>query len=159
MWRPHPVVRSHCRPRQWGHRLSAQGRPELAKVISRLEPGDVLVVTRLDRLARSTRNLPQRHCGVRAVRIVRPMPRTRRRTRRNAFRPWSRRARDVGANRQGVVALVKTSSTSTAGRRLTAPEQLARYTRYRRVGVSQRSSQNPATGSRQRPANRRRKIL
>src|SRR5262245_37498700 len=32
-------------------------RPELAKVISRLEPGDVLVVTRLDRLARSTRDL------------------------------------------------------------------------------------------------------
>ena len=29
-------------------------RPELAKVIRRLEPGDVLVVTRLDRLARST---------------------------------------------------------------------------------------------------------
>ena len=33
------------------------GRPELAKAISRLEPGDVLVVTRLDRLARSTRDL------------------------------------------------------------------------------------------------------
>jgi len=32
-------------------------RPELAKVIARLEPGDVLVVTRLDRLARSTRDL------------------------------------------------------------------------------------------------------
>jgi DNA invertase Pin-like site-specific DNA recombinase len=32
-------------------------RPELAKVIGRLEPGDVLVVTRLDRLARSTRDL------------------------------------------------------------------------------------------------------
>src|SRR5262249_48708563 len=32
-------------------------RPELAKVISRLEPGDVLVVTRLDRLARSARDL------------------------------------------------------------------------------------------------------
>jgi DNA invertase Pin-like site-specific DNA recombinase len=29
----------------------------LAKVIRRLEPGDVLVVTRLDRLARSTRDL------------------------------------------------------------------------------------------------------
>jgi DNA invertase Pin-like site-specific DNA recombinase len=27
-------------------------RPQLAKVIGRLEPGDVLVVTRLDRLAR-----------------------------------------------------------------------------------------------------------
>jgi DNA invertase Pin-like site-specific DNA recombinase len=32
-------------------------RPELAKVIGRLESGDVLVVTRLDRLARSTRDL------------------------------------------------------------------------------------------------------
>jgi DNA invertase Pin-like site-specific DNA recombinase len=32
-------------------------RPELAKAISRLEEGDVLVVTRLDRLARSTRDL------------------------------------------------------------------------------------------------------
>jgi DNA invertase Pin-like site-specific DNA recombinase len=32
-------------------------RTELAKVIRRLEPGDVLVVTRLDRLARSTRDL------------------------------------------------------------------------------------------------------
>jgi DNA invertase Pin-like site-specific DNA recombinase len=32
-------------------------RPELAKAIRRLEEGDVLVVTRLDRLARSTRDL------------------------------------------------------------------------------------------------------
>jgi DNA invertase Pin-like site-specific DNA recombinase len=32
-------------------------RAELAKAIRRLEPGDVLVVTRLDRLARSTRDL------------------------------------------------------------------------------------------------------
>jgi len=32
-------------------------RPELAKVIRRLEPGDLLVVTRLDRLARSTHDL------------------------------------------------------------------------------------------------------
>jgi DNA invertase Pin-like site-specific DNA recombinase len=32
-------------------------RRELAKVLRRLEPGDVLVVTRLDRLARSTRDL------------------------------------------------------------------------------------------------------
>jgi DNA invertase Pin-like site-specific DNA recombinase len=32
-------------------------RAELAKVIRRLEPGDVLVVSRLDRLARSTRDL------------------------------------------------------------------------------------------------------
>jgi DNA invertase Pin-like site-specific DNA recombinase len=32
-------------------------RPELAKAIRRLEPDDVLVVTRLDRLARSTRDL------------------------------------------------------------------------------------------------------
>src|SRR5262250_993751 len=32
-------------------------RAELAKVIRRLHPGDVLLVTRLDRLARSTRDL------------------------------------------------------------------------------------------------------
>src|SRR6516164_7831345 len=32
-------------------------RPELAKMLRRLEPGDVLMVTRLDRLARSTRDL------------------------------------------------------------------------------------------------------
>jgi DNA invertase Pin-like site-specific DNA recombinase len=32
-------------------------RPELAKLIRRLEPGDVVVVVRLDRLARSTRDL------------------------------------------------------------------------------------------------------
>jgi DNA invertase Pin-like site-specific DNA recombinase len=32
-------------------------RPELAKVIRRLEKNDVLVVVRLDRLARSTRDL------------------------------------------------------------------------------------------------------
>ena len=32
-------------------------RPELAKLISRLEPGDVVAIVRLDRLARSTRDL------------------------------------------------------------------------------------------------------
>jgi DNA invertase Pin-like site-specific DNA recombinase len=32
-------------------------RPELAKLLRRLEVGDVLIVTRLDRLARSTRDL------------------------------------------------------------------------------------------------------
>src|SRR6516165_2922541 len=32
-------------------------RPELAKLLRRLESGDVLMVTRLDRLARSTRDL------------------------------------------------------------------------------------------------------
>ena len=32
-------------------------RPELAKAIRRLQPGDVLMVARLDRLARSTRDL------------------------------------------------------------------------------------------------------
>src|SRR5215475_10573758 len=33
------------------------GRAELAKVLKRLQAGDVLMVTRLDRLARSTRDL------------------------------------------------------------------------------------------------------
>jgi DNA invertase Pin-like site-specific DNA recombinase len=32
-------------------------RAELAKALRRLEPGDMLIVTRLDRLARSTRDL------------------------------------------------------------------------------------------------------
>jgi DNA invertase Pin-like site-specific DNA recombinase len=32
-------------------------RPELAKLLKRLRPGDVVMVTRLDRLARSTRDL------------------------------------------------------------------------------------------------------
>jgi len=51
-------------PRSWDcyqafarHVIDDVDRPELAKVIRRLEPGDVLVVTRLDRLARSTRDL------------------------------------------------------------------------------------------------------
>ena len=35
----------------------SQRRPELAKALKRLNPGDVLIVTRLDRLARSTRDL------------------------------------------------------------------------------------------------------
>ena len=36
---------------------AAADRPELAKLLRRLEGGDVLLVTRLDRLARSTRDL------------------------------------------------------------------------------------------------------
>src|SRR5262249_58973650 len=36
---------------------SAVNRKELAKVLAKLEPEDVLLVTRLDRLARSTRDL------------------------------------------------------------------------------------------------------
>ena len=48
-------------------------RPELARMIGRLEPGDVLVVTRLDRLARSTRDLlnvlcPRSSSGARSPR-------------------------------------------------------------------------------------------
>jgi DNA invertase Pin-like site-specific DNA recombinase len=35
----------------------AAKRPELARVIDRLDAGDVLVATKLDRLARSTLNL------------------------------------------------------------------------------------------------------
>jgi DNA invertase Pin-like site-specific DNA recombinase len=36
---------------------SRNGRPQLAKALKDLTPGDVLIVTRLDRLARSTRDL------------------------------------------------------------------------------------------------------
>ncbi len=36
---------------------SAANRKELARVLDKLEPGDVLLVTRLDRFARSTRDL------------------------------------------------------------------------------------------------------
>jgi hypothetical protein len=39
--------------------LASTDRPELARAICRLEAGDVLVVTRLDRRARSTRDLLQ----------------------------------------------------------------------------------------------------
>ena len=56
-------------------------RPELAKMIGRLEPGDVLVVTRLDRLARSTRDLlnvldelSKREVGFRSLRDTWPTP-------------------------------------------------------------------------------------
>jgi len=42
-------------------RAGQTDRAELAKVIGRLEPDDVLIVTRLDRLARSTRDFAQRH--------------------------------------------------------------------------------------------------
>jgi DNA invertase Pin-like site-specific DNA recombinase len=43
----------------YGEKISGarSDRPELAKLLKRLEPGDVLMVTRLDRLARSTRDL------------------------------------------------------------------------------------------------------
>jgi DNA invertase Pin-like site-specific DNA recombinase len=41
-------------------------RTELAKVLARLEAGDVLVVSRLDRLARSTRDLLNVLAGVSA---------------------------------------------------------------------------------------------
>jgi DNA invertase Pin-like site-specific DNA recombinase len=49
-------------------------RAELAKMLRRLEPGDVMLVTRLDRLARSTRDLlntlhalAERSIGVRSL--------------------------------------------------------------------------------------------
>jgi DNA invertase Pin-like site-specific DNA recombinase len=52
-------------------------RAELAKVIRRLDPGDVLVVTRLDRLARSTRDLlnivaaiAEREAGFRSLKDI-----------------------------------------------------------------------------------------
>jgi DNA invertase Pin-like site-specific DNA recombinase len=53
---------------------SKTDRAELAKLIRRLEPGDLLVVTRLDRLARSTRDLlnivatiAEREAGLRSL--------------------------------------------------------------------------------------------
>jgi DNA invertase Pin-like site-specific DNA recombinase len=60
-------------------------RPELAKVIRRLEPGDVLLVTRLDRLARSTRDLlnvlaavGERGAGFKSLKDAYPLIRKRR---------------------------------------------------------------------------------
>jgi hypothetical protein len=58
-WIPKPIPASGSRK---GRSLRAPSgaradRPELAKVIRRLEASDVLLVTRLDRLARSTRDL------------------------------------------------------------------------------------------------------
>jgi DNA invertase Pin-like site-specific DNA recombinase len=50
-----PLAVLRCSPRQFQGARS--DRPELAKVLKRLTGGDVLVVTRLDRLARSTRDL------------------------------------------------------------------------------------------------------
>ena len=57
-------------------------RPELAKLMTRLEPDDVLVVTRLDRLARSpgtcstcSRRCPSRAQASRASRIAGQTPR------------------------------------------------------------------------------------
>src|ERR1043165_9937171 len=60
--RPWPRrMRSFMRPvpKVYSEKISGArtDRPELAKLLKRLEPGDVLMVTRLDRLARSTRDL------------------------------------------------------------------------------------------------------
>jgi Resolvase, N terminal domain len=44
-------------PSSWRISGARSDRPELAKLLKRLEQGDVLIVTRLDRLARSTRDL------------------------------------------------------------------------------------------------------
>jgi DNA invertase Pin-like site-specific DNA recombinase len=46
---------------------STNGRHELQKLIRRLEPGDVVVVTRLDRLARSIRDLLGLLDGIKAA--------------------------------------------------------------------------------------------
>src|SRR5262249_6316741 len=45
--------------RVWREKISGAktDRPELAKLVRSLQPGDIVVVTRLDRLARSTRDL------------------------------------------------------------------------------------------------------
>jgi DNA invertase Pin-like site-specific DNA recombinase len=49
---------AHC-AKVYAEKISGarSDRPELAKVLKRLEAGDALIVTRLDRLARSTRHL------------------------------------------------------------------------------------------------------
>ena len=66
-----------CRRSQFKEKVSGAktDRAELAKVIRRLKPGDVFVVTRLDRLARSTRDLlnvlatiGEREAGFRSLR-------------------------------------------------------------------------------------------
>jgi len=57
-------------------------RPELAKVIKRLETGDVLMVTRLARLARSTRDLLTSW-----TRSARPVPPSSRWVMRGPIRP------------------------------------------------------------------------
>ena len=56
---PPRTLRGAGAAKVYGERVSGavSDRPELAKLLKRLEPGDVLVVTRLDRLARSTRDL------------------------------------------------------------------------------------------------------
>ncbi len=46
-----------CRDPQRERERAKTDRAELAKVLAKLEAGDVLMVTRLDRLARSTRDL------------------------------------------------------------------------------------------------------
>jgi DNA invertase Pin-like site-specific DNA recombinase len=55
-------------------------RPELAKLIKRLQPGDVLMVTRLDRLARSTSSTPSARRERASVPSPTPGPTRRRRT-------------------------------------------------------------------------------
>jgi hypothetical protein len=64
---PNRLMNSHLMVSSIGDAAASRSRPaargaktdrvELAKVIARLEPNDVFVVTRLDRLARSTRDL------------------------------------------------------------------------------------------------------
>jgi len=49
-------ARQGCHSKSYAQFLSFD-RAELAKAIRKLEPGDVMLVTRLDRLARSTRDL------------------------------------------------------------------------------------------------------
>ena len=52
---PAPAERGDSPPRPW--RTAQRDRAQLRKAIASLESGDVLTVTRLDRLARSTRDL------------------------------------------------------------------------------------------------------
>ena len=72
-------------------------RAQLRRVIETLEPGDVLMVTRLDRLARSTRDLlntlaaiTEREAGFRSLGDAWPTPRHRTAAARREARPQTK---------------------------------------------------------------------